>query len=476
MTTVFCLNGRRSDLFGTNPITKLLGGSVTDGQTVVRVAYDARGAADANLADGAAKFDTLLHSTPGLKIGYGYDLGAAALTYWLANTGPGSDIPDSDLAFVLLGNPARKYGGILNNLNISGFPQTFWERLLWGPWTASPVETPSDTPYTVLDLAREYDGFCDFPDVTAAAGYTVAAENARWGAVDLHSHGYDTVSSSDLDNYGFVEGNVTYMLAPTMPAPYLKRHWYEYFRVAQEQADKAIRPKIDASYSWGRTTPLYTPMVTAPFPDYGTVACADPDHFYMVGGDLTLQPWMQHRQVATASYEASLYNYSTKPGRAFATEDDLNKNETVSRVVCQWVNLSPINHWVYGVITRGGIRVTLTARTRGYLQLNSGMAVGHALPALTESSRVGIGGDQSAGVYCVAEIRQNSRSMPLAPEITGWTLVQPGQEVTAEAEVKFISEFWENTAINGGTVETMSGFSGGELKLDLFAVPVIDPS
>lgn len=468
MSTVLCMNavGWGSG----NAVAKMLKGSVTAGQNVVNVAYNSHRGGDANLIDGAAKFDTMLHATPGPKIGLGYDLGAAVLTYWLANYGPTSDIPAGDLAFVLLGNPARKYGGYLNSSSYQpGLDFVF------GVWKASPVECPANTPYTVLDLAREYDGLADYPDVSSDPYYKLSADNARWGYRKLHKTGYNSILASDLDNTGFYEGNVTYMLAPTMPLPIMSV-MYQYLWVSKERSDRAIRPKVDVAYSWVRTAALYTPMVTAPFPELGTVACAEPDHFFVQDGKLTPQPWMQHRLVSSASSSSASYRYPPVKGMAkkYAIDDGVLKEDTVARAVAQWTNLSPIPHWVYGIITRGGVRVTLTARSRGYLQVLSGIARGDDLPELTESSRVGCGADMYATVYCVAEIRQNSRSFPLAPELTGWLWLDSGDSVTAEVEVKFISEFWETQAISGGTVETESGFQVGETKIDLFGIPVID--
>jgi hypothetical protein len=460
--------GAMSSLFNltTAPMEKLLSGSVTDGQTVLQVNYDSRAGAQSNVVDGAAKFDALAHSTAGPKIGFGYDLGAAALTYWLQHYGPTSTIPHADLGFVLVGNPARTFGGFLNSSDyISGNPDG-----LGRLWTAAPTVIPTGTPYTVLDVACEYDGLCDYPDATTAPDYQLAVNNAGSGAYKLHFNDYNDLLPSDPDNHGWTVGNITYILRPTMPLPIIGFLIFATF----EQVDKALRPGINACYSWDRTGVLYTPMTTEPFPAYGTVACAEPDHFYVADGKLVPQPWMQHRAVASVMDE---------PGsRVYAVNDGLQKMDTITRVVAEWTNLSPIPHWVYGVITRGGVQVTLTARSRGYLQVWSGLSRSGELPVLTESSRIGVGSDIGGArgllafgiAFCVAEMRQNSRSMPLAPERIGWMMLQPGETAIGEVEVRFISEFWESAGIDGGAAEAVSGFQGGATKLDLFAVPVIE--
>lgn len=243
--------------------------------------------------------------------------------------------------------------------------------------------------------------------------------------------------------------------------------------------------------------------------------CADEEHFAEVDGVISPQPWMQWRQVGSvaALSKAGNYGVTTNSGSGVGSIDifgtlgglfgglfgglgDLfgglasaspaasaagNKNDLLHSLQLSWSNDSPIDQWVYGVITRGGARVTLQARSRGGLVLRSGYRQHASDPgALEIASMLGIGADMGrAGTlaigtgFVVAEVRQNSTSVPLAPERTGWWKLPPGQTITAKAELRFVSEFWENTTIDGGDSGSASGYETGDTRLDLFAVPVI---
>ncbi|MBV9869130.1 MAG: hypothetical protein JO214_00665 [Frankiaceae bacterium] len=159
-----------------------------------------------------------------------------------------------------------------------------------------------------------------------------------------------------------------------------------------------------------------------------------------------------------------------------------NKNDLLHSLQLEWTNGSPIPQWVYGKITHGGQRVTLQARSRGGLTLRSGYSLntpGNAGP-LEIASMLGVGADMARSgtlavntSFGIIEERQPSGTIPLAPERTGWAKLAPGDTITARAELRFVSEFWEATQIDGGTSGTESSYETGGLRLDLFAVPVI---
>ena len=102
---------------------------------------------------------------------------------------------------------------------------------------------------------------------------------------------------------------------------------------------------------------------------------------------------------------------------------------------------------------------------------------------LVDASMFGVGGDIGRGGviaqgtdFCNMSQQMNSVTFPLQPELTGWTLLTPGEVFTARAEVRFISEFWETSQIDGGNAGLDSSFESGATRLDLFAVPYIpDP-
>lgn len=202
-----------------------------------------------------------------------------------------------------------------------------------------------------------------------------------------------------------------------------------------------------------------------------------PDHFATVDGVISPQPWMQLRRVATTSTASVAKTYDPSGGGA--------KNEVYQTVTVDWVNNTPLPQWVYGMVHQGGSAVSLQARSRGYLQTNHGFDVGPApkAPALTEVSRFGGGVDLGMGGllgtgtdYGIHSVRAHSTTVPLMPQLTGWKAVQPGEKATATVEVRFVSEFWEDTQITGGKSNTESAVLAGELGLDLFAVPQIAPA
>ncbi|AHJ88532.1 hypothetical protein Jolie1_032 [Mycobacterium phage Julie1] len=391
----------------------------------------------------------------------------------------------------------------------------------------------------------------------------------------------------------------------------------------------------------------------------------DENHFQVIDGVVTPQPWMQWRNVGgikapsrSAQYGVTLTSGASGAG-VFGTLGTLfgslfsslatvfgassilaglapsvsaagNKNQLIHKLQRSWTNNSPVDQWVYGMITRGGCRVSLQARSRGGLVVRSGQAMqavilnddfgdpsqwplttgasistfgddgktlllagGNAIsftrqgifpvtpgetvvlsararrdnayngndvtattgylvvrnqantsspfggdstlkfplaalpangtwytltktfvvpagvtglrvavggnhtagalrlddvkitrgtlePVLVDASMFGIGGDIGRGgtlaigtEFGVMEQRMNSVTFPLAPERVGWTLVPPGGTFVGAVELRFISEFWENTSIDGGDSGTESSFDSGETRLDLFAVPVL---
>lgn len=202
--------------------------------------------------------------------------------------------------------------------------------------------------------------------------------------------------------------------------------------------------------------------------------CVDEGHFSTLDGVVSPQPWMQWRPVGSVAAASKTATYGVTGGG--------NKNTLIHSLQRSWTNQSPIDQWVYGLISRGGCRVTLQARSRGWLSVLSGFQQ-HPSDAgvLVEASRMGIGADIGrSGVlglgtsFCVAEQRQNSVTIPLAPERVGWWRLPAGASLTAKVEVRFVTEFWENTIIDGGNSGAESGYESGDTRLDLFAVPVIE--
>lgn len=201
--------------------------------------------------------------------------------------------------------------------------------------------------------------------------------------------------------------------------------------------------------------------------------CAYSLHFDTTDGKLSPQPWMQWRNVGGVTVASKSGNYPVAGGG--------NKNDLLQAIQQSWTNDSPVDQWCYGVVSRGGCIVTLQARSRGGLVVLSACDKGDDPGELTDASVVGVGADTGRGgmlsvgaSYCIAEVRQNSVSFPVAPEKTGWWRLAPGEKLTAAVQVWFTSEFWENGTIDGGSGSSESSYVTGETRLDLFAVPIIE--
>jgi hypothetical protein len=244
-------------------------------------------------------------------------------------------------------------------------------------------------------------------------------------------------------------------------------------------------------------------------------ACWDETHFQVdANGNLLPQDWMQWRTVASVEVPTRSGTYaptlSSGSADVFGSLSDIfggiinqvlsvftsispfggsltvssggNKNDLLHDIQTSYFNDTPIDQWVYGKITNGGSRVTLTARSRGGLMISSGYKEDESdAGPLVECSMQGCGanmgqaGSLSLGTsFGIHEQRMNSSTIPLAPERTGWYRLVPGATLTARATMRFVSSFWENTTIDGGTAGATSGYESGGLRLDLFAVPALD--
>lgn len=216
-------------------------------------------------------------------------------------------------------------------------------------------------------------------------------------------------------------------------------------------------------------------------------ACVDPLHFQVNdAGAIAPQPWMQYRQVAGDSVAAKSGSYApTVSGDIIAEFQTNTKNDLLQDLTVAWTNDTPIDQWVYGIITVAGSRVSLQARSRGGLSMVSGYQEGTPLPGttvlpMTSCSVLGCGCDMGAGgilaagtAFCIMEVRQQSTSYPLAPERAGWHQLAPGVTFTGQVQCYFTSDYWETSSIEGGNLDTESDYLAGAIRLDLFALPVL---
>lgn len=140
--------------------------------------------------------DALGDGTTGQQIVFAYSEGARAAGRWLEeNAGQEGAPSPAELSFVLMGNPARNFGGA--DRDVATFPE-------------------SD--YKVLDVSREYDAASDFPDNLFNL---LALLNASAGFIFTHQD-YEEVDIYSSANYVWTEGNTTYVFVPTEDLPLLR--------------------------------------------------------------------------------------------------------------------------------------------------------------------------------------------------------------------------------------------------------------
>jgi hypothetical protein len=199
-----------------------LGGEITNGNNVIAVGtpwsvpfLDARRLQQAL---------TALPSGTSITV-FGYSKGAMAAEIWIKTYGPKSPLNPK---FVLIGEPNRRYGGVATNDVI-----------------------PTDTPFEVYTIARQYDRFADYPNVPSSPYYSSAVNTVN----SLHTHNdYFHTSMYAPDNLVSRKGNITYILAPTKMAD----------PVAQANVEQAYnRPEQQTTAAQGITLPVFDPPVKA---------------------------------------------------------------------------------------------------------------------------------------------------------------------------------------------------------------------
>ena len=167
---------------------------------IIQVHYPASISAQ-TISKGVLALDQALRATPGPVIVLAHSQGAQVASRWMREHADDVTAPGPDrVMFILLGNPLRSFGGY--GIGHREFGGTMGE------------PTPTTTPWTVVDVARRYDGWADWP---ADDGNQLAARNATIGKRTYHTH-YNEV---DLDNPAHTvwkSGNTTFVLTQeTLP-------------------------------------------------------------------------------------------------------------------------------------------------------------------------------------------------------------------------------------------------------------------
>lgn len=186
---------------GAGEMTDLLGGSVchAPANTCVEVVYPAVVGPE-SVPAGVVALDEAIATTAAPMAVMGYSQGAIVAGHWLREHAADPGVPSpQDLSFVLVGNPARKFGGAYVPLG----------------------DTTPQTQYTVTDIARQYDIFADFPNKPFSPFFLLAVLNAAMGVKTVHLD-YTAVNPDDPANARWTVDNTTYVLAPTPDLPLLQ--------------------------------------------------------------------------------------------------------------------------------------------------------------------------------------------------------------------------------------------------------------
>lgn len=147
---------------------------------------------------------------------YGYSQSAVIATIEKRNLierGNGESVPE--VSFVLIANPNRPNGGVLQRfagLYIPLLGVTF----NGATPTDSDLDGDGDYEFTTVDIARQYDGWADFPVYPLNI---VATTNALLGIYYLHGDYWSADVGTPLEQG--TEGDTTYYLIPTERLPLL---------------------------------------------------------------------------------------------------------------------------------------------------------------------------------------------------------------------------------------------------------------
>ncbi|QZT58343.1 PE-PPE domain-containing protein [Mycolicibacterium austroafricanum] len=198
-----------------------------DPYTMVKLTYPDSEDSDA-ISDAVAMLDAQLMSTPGDIIVMGHSFGAQVCSRWMRvyARDPVRRAMADRLTFVLTGNPLRSDNGkVVGMLEIDA-------------WIGLP--TPTTTPWQIIDVARRWDGWADWPDDSSNA---TAARNARAGQNYLHPN-YDDVDLYDPQNTVWRNGNTTYVLTHEDDLP-MFRYWWG----VPSDFESVVRAEVESAYN-----------------------------------------------------------------------------------------------------------------------------------------------------------------------------------------------------------------------------------
>ncbi|BBX20550.1 PE-PPE domain-containing protein [Mycolicibacterium duvalii] len=205
---------------------------------------------------------------------------------------------DGTVSFLLLANPNRPNGGILERFVGAYVP--FLGISFDGP---TPTFSPSTKPMVTVDIARQYDGWTDFPTNPLNL---LAVANAMFGTVLVHGDYYD-VGTPQLQG---LYQDTSYYLIPTPITPLLTPlTWVPLLgRTLAIAIDAPLRVLIETGYDRtvnpGKPTParyLYIPDLFRAAIDFAAaIPTGWDDAISYLAGDPDLRPF--HTEPATSPY------------------------------------------------------------------------------------------------------------------------------------------------------------------------------
>lgn len=191
--TVLTLSGLNYNAYNNMP-QKFQGIFSHPPYTIKKVEYPASLASN-SITKGVTALNTMLRSTPGTKIVLAQSQGAQVASRWMRQYANDPSAPGAaDITFVLTGNPLRSTGGyIIGRTEVGG--------TIGQP-------TPTNTKWSIIDVARRYDGWADWVQNQSNQW---AVDNANEGKSTIHTD-YQTVNLYASTHTIWKSGNTTYVL------------------------------------------------------------------------------------------------------------------------------------------------------------------------------------------------------------------------------------------------------------------------
>lgn len=164
----------------------------------------------------------------------GFSLGTQVVSLYL-----GQHVPPPGVRFILLGDTFARNDQLV-----------VWKQ-----------GVPANIANQVIMVARQYDGWSDFPTNNRSPNYQLAMQNAQAGGAYIHD--YVKARLDDPSNVITTRGNITAILIPTqrLPLNQWKRIWGQ--NAQADQLDAQQRPLIDSAYTRPGPTPEQIAASTA---------------------------------------------------------------------------------------------------------------------------------------------------------------------------------------------------------------------